>query len=162
MEELKSIGNNYSVSIDGRVYSHKRNKYLQQRVGPRGYMMVNLSIGGKCKTFTVHRLVATAWIPNPNNKEQINHIDGDKTNNSVNNLEWCTSSQNVIHAFDTGLKIPSKGLVTKNGRFNDEDIAEIRRLYNEEHLSQYKIASIYNVTRSAIQQILNNSTYKGV
>jgi hypothetical protein len=114
------------------------------------------------KTFTVHRLVATAWIPNPDNKEQINHIDGNKANNSIDNLEWCTSSQNIIHAFSTGLKIPAKGLATKNGRFNDEDIVEIRRLYDEEHLSQYKIASLYNVTRSAIQQIVNNSTYKGV
>lgn len=162
MERLKLIRDNYWATEDGRIYSTKRNKYLQQRVGPRGYMMVNLSIDGKCKTFTVHRLIATAWIPNPDNKEQINHIDGDKTNNSVNNLEWCTSSQNVIHAFDTGLRIPTKGLATKNGRFTDEDVAEVRRLYNEEHLSQYKIASIYNVTRSAIQQILNNSTYKGV
>ena len=73
-----------------------------------------------------------------------------------------TKKKNIIHAFSTGLKIPAKGLATKNGRFNDEDIVEIRRLYDEEHLSQYKIASLYNVTRSAIQQIVNNSTYKGV
>lgn len=162
MEELKLIRDNYWATKDGRIYSTKRNRYLKQRVGPRGYMMVNLSIDGKCKTFTMHRLIASTFIPNPDNKEQINHIDGNKTNNSIDNLEWCTASQNVTHAVNTGLYIPAKGLATKNGRFSNEDILEIRRLYTEEHLSQYKIASIYNVTRSAIQQIVNNSTYEGV
>ena len=65
MEELKLIRDDYWATKDGRIYSTKRNRYLKQRVGPRGYMMVNLSIDGRCKTFTVHRLVATAWIPNP-------------------------------------------------------------------------------------------------
>lgn len=162
MEELKSIGNDYSVSRTGEVYSHKRHKYIKQRVGPKGYMMVNLSINGTCKTFTVHRLVADAWIPNSDSLPQVNHIDGDKTNNSVDNLEWCTASHNVIHAINTGLTHTAKGMATKNGRFSNDDIIEIRRLYNEERLSQYAIASTYHVTRSTIQQIVKGLTYKEV
>lgn len=57
MEELKLIRDNYWATKDGRIYSTKRNRYLKQRVGPGGYMMVNLRIDGKCKTFTVHRLI---------------------------------------------------------------------------------------------------------
>lgn len=63
MEELKLIRDNYWATKDGRIYSTKRNRYLKQRVGPRGYMMVNLSIDGRCKTFTVHKLIASTFIP---------------------------------------------------------------------------------------------------
>lgn len=156
MEELKLIRDNYWATKDGRIYSTKRNRYLKQRVGPRGYMMVNLSIDGKCKTFTVHRLIASTFIPNPNGFDTVNHKDGNKTNNNVNNLEWTTSSGNTIHAFETGLRVPTY----KHGQFSKEDINEIRRLYNVEHLSQYKIAGRYNVSRGNIQQILNGSIYK--
>jgi hypothetical protein len=68
---------------------------------------VDLCKNGKKKTFLVHRLVATAFIPNPDNKPYINHINGNKTDNRLENLEWCTQSENMKHSYRTGLQTKS-------------------------------------------------------
>lgn len=110
--------NMYQVSNFGRVRSvdryvycevspnklqHIYGKVLKQGTNHKGYPIVYLSKDGKQKTITVHRLVALTFIENPLNLPQVNHIDGDKTNNQVNNLEWCDNSYNQIHAHKTGL-----------------------------------------------------------
>lgn len=159
---MKLLFDNYYASEDGRIYSGKRNKYLSTRKSNRGYLLVNLSINGKCKTFSVHSLIAKAYIPNPDNLPEINHIDGNKENNCVTNLEWCSASYNCTHALQEGLRVPTKGLDTKNGHFTDEDVRTIRGLYDSKQYSQYKLAEMYNVTRSAIQQIVERKTYKHV
>lgn len=99
---------NYSVSNDGLVRNDKRDKVKAQRVDDKGYNKVDIYCGGieTRKTFKVHRLVAEAFIDNPENKYDINHIDGVKTNNNVNNLEWATRSENMQHAYRTGLETP--------------------------------------------------------
>ena len=158
---MKQIVDDYFVTEDGKIWSNKTNKYISQRIGPKGYYLVNLSIKGKCKTYQVHRLVAKAFIANPNNYPVINHKDGDKLNNRVENLEWCTYQYNTQHACKNGLINPAVGVATLNGHFLETDIRNIR-LLRDNGLSWSKIASIYNVTRSAIQQILNGSTYKWV
>ena len=87
------------VSNKGNVVSCKRGGWYPLKVSyARGYQQVGVD-GGRL----VHRLVAETWIPNPNHYEQVNHIDGNKDNNSVENLEWVTRSQNICHAFRTGL-----------------------------------------------------------
>lgn len=73
-----------------------------------GYLYCRLCKDSKPRAYKVHRLVAQAFIPNAQNKPQVNHLDGDKTNNHVENLEWCTISENQIHAFRTGLNDHSK------------------------------------------------------
>lgn len=78
-------------------------KMLKQGKNHKGYPIVYLSKNNKQKTITVHRLVAIAFIPKIENKPQVNHIDGDKTNNHVDNLEWCDNSENQIHAYRLGL-----------------------------------------------------------
>lgn len=90
----------YSVSNDGHVVSVKRNKLLKQNKHRRvnGYYIVRLSKFGKAKQFLVHRLVATAFIPNPNNKPEVNHIDRNKLNNISDNLEWVTHQENIKHS----------------------------------------------------------------
>ncbi len=114
----------YQVSNLGRVKSFdryvrngtsnkniKRGKILSPCVNPKcGYMQVNLIKDKNKKIKTIHRLVAEAFIPNLENKPCVNHIDGNKQNNKIDNLEWVTHSENTIHAIKMGLKINLKGI----------------------------------------------------
>lgn len=99
----------YEVSNLGRVKSIDKRKILKTDIGKKGYERVGLTKDFKRKTFNVHKLVALAFIDNPLNKPQINHINGIKTDNRVKNLEWCTAKENVIHAVKNGLKVAKKG-----------------------------------------------------
>lgn len=95
----------YKVSSEGTVCSFQNGKI--RILKPRnsgGYLQVTLCKDGEVKSFLVHRLVALAYIENPENKPQINHVDGDKKNNSVENLEWTTAGENIRHSVSTGLQ----------------------------------------------------------
>lgn len=95
----------YKVSSDGKVMS--ANGIRKAEMSQTGYWRISLWNKGKEKHFFIHRLVAMAFIPNPNNYDLVNHIDGNKLNNNVENLEWCNLSQNVQHAYRTGLVHPA-------------------------------------------------------
>lgn len=99
----------YEVSNMGDVasYKYKKRKFIKSHCSKKGYMSTSLTFES-VKTNYIHRLVAIAFIPNPNNYPQVNHKNGIKTDNRVENLEWCNSSQNHIHAFKLGLKSISK------------------------------------------------------
>jgi hypothetical protein len=95
MEEFKAIENyDYSISNFGNVKNNKTGKIIKPQLDDKGYYKVGLHKNGGRKKFKVHRLVGIAFIPNPKNKPQIDHIDNIKTNNNVNNLRWCTNSEN--------------------------------------------------------------------
>ena len=98
---------NYAVSNMGRV-KNIRNGRVLKLVENGGYLQVNLCQNGKKATFRVHRLVALTFIPNPMCKKEVNHIDGNKMNNSVDNLEWTTHKENDAHARKMGLKHENK------------------------------------------------------
>jgi len=98
----------YLVYEDGRVWSNKRHLFLKPDVQKLGYLQVTLFINGVSKRYKVHRLVALCFIPNPDNLPQINHKDGNKQNNHVSNLEWCTAYHNNKHARENGLNDISK------------------------------------------------------
>ena len=120
METWKPIDGypNYEVSNFGKVRSlnwHNEHKTRELFLKPhnKGYRQVELANDDGKKMFLVHRLVATAFIPNPNNYPQVNHIDADRTNNTAKNLEWCTQSQNMRYAYS----LPqNKGLVRRGKR----------------------------------------------
>lgn len=93
----------YSVSEDGLVKKDTKNNYILSQSSQQDYKFVTLRIEGKQKRMRVHRLVAETFIPNPENKPFVNHIDGNRSNNNIKNLEWVTPSENTQHAVATGL-----------------------------------------------------------
>lgn len=121
----------YQVSNLGRVKSLKKGIILSICDNGNGYKVVNLKVNRIQHMKTVHRLVATAFIPNPENKKEINHKNGDKSNNSVENLEWCTRSENGKHAYRTGLRKVHKGFDNPNSRLSKEDVEYIRTHYKK-------------------------------
>ena len=109
IEWRKIEGWPYSVSNDGHVRNDRTGYVLKMHKMPKGYMKVLLCDKGDELYKTVHRLVAEAFIPNPDGKPQVNHIDGDKQNNHVSNLEWVTNSENQLHSWDVLGKTPAVG-----------------------------------------------------
>lgn len=94
----------YFACEDGRIFSSKSGKYLKPSYDSQGYARVGIYVGNyRSKTIKIHRLIAETLIPNPLNKCDVNHVNGIKSDNRANNLEWCTRSENCLHAFKTGL-----------------------------------------------------------
>ena len=106
----------YEVSIYGEIYSKRKQECLIPQNNPRGYSIVTLYNENGPQQLSVHRLVANAFIPNPNDKPQINHKDGYKRNNRDSNLEWCTPKENMRHAFKKGLGKHAGGTPKKKVR----------------------------------------------
>lgn len=98
----KQFGN-YLVYSDGRVFSLKHNKFLKPAKDEKGYFRIRLSNNGESKTFKLHRLIAEMFIPKVEGKTQINHINGIKDDNRLENLEWCNNAENQQHAWNNGL-----------------------------------------------------------
>ena len=104
---------NYEVSNMGRVGNRVMGKVLRPGKN-KGYLQVKLRENGKKKSFRIHRLVATVFIPNPESKPEVNHINGIKTDNRASNLEWCSSKENVNHAYRIGLIKTDKNIFKTN------------------------------------------------
>ena len=103
-KDIKSYEGLYKVNKQGEVYSYITNKKIKGSIDSNDYRQMHLSKNGEHKKKSLHRIVAEAFLPNPNNLPEVNHKDGNKLNNSVDNLEWCSSSYNQIHAFKNGLQ----------------------------------------------------------
>lgn len=131
----------------------RKGKPLKHFIDRYGYPCVALQKHSH-KHFTVHRLVAITFIPNPKNLPQINHKDGVKTNNHISNLEWCTSSHNVQHAFDNGLKIAPSGIDS----YQSKAVLAIKDMAILEFVSQVECAKYIGVSKEAISQAMKNKT----
>lgn len=150
---------NFEISKCGVIRNSTTLKIKSQYIGGTGYYMISISKNSKSKPFRVHRLKAITFIPNPKNKPCINHRDGNKLNNDLSNLEWCTHKENMSHAFRTGL---ANNTGEKNGmsKINKAIAAEIKSRLPIE--SQQKIADSLNISRSLVQGISNGRLWKHV
>lgn len=138
----------YKISREGRVVSLKfnRGKELKQGADTNGYLLVKLFTNNKPHTVKVHRLVALAFIPNPENKPQVNHKDGNKQNNNEWNLEWATNGENGKHAAALGLRVARKGIECSFSKLNEDQVLEIRA----DKRPQRKIALDYNISQHTV------------
>lgn len=152
----------YVVSNKNRVKrimqrKHATQKIMNHIINPLGYHLVCLTVNGKNKNFFVHRLVATAFIPNPDNKPHVNHLNG-KDDNTPESLEWCTPLENIQHAWRTGLSTPKKGESHNQSKLTEKDVLEIR----ESKLTPTQISLLYNVNVPAIYKILSRQRWKHI
>ena len=157
----------YQVSNYGRVKSFHNNGV--RTLNPSfadypGYYVVNLTKNGKQQTQYVHILVAQAFIPNPENKSYVNHIDGDKLNNCLENLEWTTPTENSRHAWRNGLIKSRTGTKNLHSKLTPEQVRYIRVSYkpHDENFSMVALARKFNVSKSTIYLVLARRTYKDV
>jgi hypothetical protein len=143
----------FYISESGEVFSTKSNKVLKTFKHKHGYLVFSTRLNGrnsKSILLKVHRLVAETYIPNPENKPYINHKDGVKANNHISNLEWVTASENVKHAYATGLAKGKPKYDNPQCKVSPETVAEVKRL-REEGKSFRAIANIFGVSHSRIQ-----------
>ena len=159
----------FKISNLGNLYSKRSNKLLKQYKHKHGYMCVATKIGGRFGRnvcFKIHRLVANAFIDNPNNKPYVNHIDSNKANNNVNNLEWVTAKENTAHAIKSGT-ISLQDIRDRNKihrSLSDCVVMYIRSVHTpyDSEFGVIGLAKKFNVSRRVISDIVNKKTYLDV
>ena len=150
----------YTIDDLGNIYSDISGKMKTRNKGNTEYQIINLmTLEGKKKTFRVHRLVMTIFHPIQNMDDmEVNHIDGNKRNNALSNLQWCTASENQLHAFQIGLQKPRKGAKNNFSKLTQKDVDKIFNL-RRKGLTQKQIAEKIGCTRSNISYILSKKTW---
>jgi len=181
MEEIQEVWKDiigcegyYQVSNLGRAKSLDRqftnkigvvvtfpSKMLKLSKNRYGYICVNLSVNGRKWIFNMHRAIAIAFIPNPLNKPQVNHINGVKVDNRIENLEWCTSSENRVHAMKIGL---SKiiGIDSHRAKLTNEQVLKIREMALQGISRRKIVKEIGTVGAWTIWEIIKRRTWKHI
>ena len=150
----------YEVSSYGRVKSLKRERVIILKPGIRstGHLCVNLYKNNHRFNYTVHRLVAKTFISLDKYRGYVNHLDGNKQNSRCDNLEWVTSSENQLHAYQVGLRKRPLGIDNPNSKLTKDDISQIKYLYG--HFTEKELAAIYGVSRVNISNIHHGKSWK--
>lgn len=168
MRDIPGYEGRYAVTIDGRVWSYpkvvgrQKERFLKAGIGKKQYLQVSLynSQNKTGKTIGVHRLVAITYLPNPKNLPVVNHKDGNKLNNNVENLEWCTDLENKKHALDTGL-FSSRGEKNPRAKISEKQVLQIRSLRKKGNTYR-QLQNQFKISKSTIASLLNGTTWKHV
>lgn len=141
----------YEITREGQIINKTNGHILKGQPNGKGYLRVH--IDGKLRF--IHRLVAEKYIPNPNGYEQVNHIDGDKTNNNVDNLEWVDNQTNRDHAVQTGLHLSGEAC-----SWSKLDWKKVEYIRSHLEISNEEYANIYQVSPATIKDVKNYKTWK--
>lgn len=155
--------NDLEVSTDGQLRNIKTGTLYRLHIGATGYLGVCVSLGSRKdkRLFKIHKCVAESFIDRPEGLSIVNHIDGNKLNNCVDNLEWCTPSENTRHAVKAGLKVASKGEDCYISKFTNVEANEIRRVYtpHDKENGLRALGRKYGVSHRTIYGIVHDKTY---
>ena len=179
-KDIPGYEGTYKVSTHGRIFKHAQTQwmevnkgyrtfkehFLKGSIGTHGYIEITLSKNGKKEKCLLHRLVLTSFVPNPKNKRTCNHKDGIKTNNYLYNLEWATDSENLLHAYETGLNkmteercLHSRGENNVTAKLTQLQVEEIRFMLTFSSLTQKEIAKMYGITQTCVSSIKLRKTW---
>ncbi len=160
--QVSNLGNvkslNHFINNKHNSKSLKKGRILKKFISKKGYLTTSLSKNIKRYSPGIHRIVALAFIPNPEKKPQVNHINGIKTDNRVENLEWSTNKENQIHAVKNGLCNPNFGEKHHMSKLTNEQVLEARKLHYD-GVSNKFLSKKYNITPTAMGNILRKKTY---
>jgi len=154
---------NYFVNEQGDVFSTKFNKVRKMKLlnHKGGYLQINISNNNQRKTILVHRLIAQTFIPNLENKREVNHKNGIKWDNRIDNLEWNTPKENMNHATLNGLN-NSIGETHASSKLTEKQVLEIRHLYKIKKYNQRELAKMFGVCIPQISMIINNKRWNHI
>jgi hypothetical protein len=169
-KDISGFEGKYQISNIGRVRSLDRITNNRQfkgaiktpQISNTGYYRVHLCTENrKTKPFSIHRLVATHFLPSIGGKNVVNHIDGDKLNNRLDNLEWVTISENTKHSYDTGLQIMGRSEKNPASKYTEGQIREVKKL-SKMNYSRKHISEATGVSRAMIHSVLKNKSWTHV
>ncbi len=177
-KEIPGYEGQYAIRRDGVIWSYKRKRALIPHKDSYGYYRVSLCVGGKQKSRTIHRLLMLTYTNKPADKTEINHINGIKTDNRIENLEWVTKGENTLHAMRTGLidhnkvvetarkmgKIYGKRAGMYKRKLTPEQVRYIRANYvfDSKEWGAKALANIFNVAEATVQCIVNGKHYADI
>ncbi|MEB9013982.1 HNH endonuclease [Bacillus cereus] len=159
LKDVVECGDNYEVSTLGNI----RNKVTLRVLKPytmKGYKRIKISKDNKKKSYLLHRLVALTFIDNPSNHPEVNHKDGNKNNNTLTNLEWCTRTDNLKHAYATNLK-SHVGERHPRATVTDSQVIEIKEMLQKGYTPK-EIMEKYNVSKHTVSRIKTGVTWKHI
>ena len=160
------IYDKFEISNNGQLRNIKTETIYKQTINKKGYCQVCVSLGSrsKKKIFRIHKAVAETFISNPENKQEVNHKDGDKSNNNVSNLEWVTASENIQHAYQNGLKKPLYGMDNGASKLTQSDIEYIRErfVYGDHKCGARALGRKFNVDKNMILDVVRHISYTNI
>lgn len=170
MKEIwKSITHyrDYQISNLGRVRSLPKQfrrflKIIKPMIDKAGYYRITLWKNSEYKRFLIHRLVAEMFVSNNKNKPTVNHLDNNPSNNIFNNLEWCTQSENMLHAFRTKSKVMPKGEDCYGHKVTEKEVKNIRKYHKKRVYNMRELAEMYNLSKPTVWKMIHRQTWRHI